>query len=243
MAELTAASVMTKRVVTVKPETPFGELVTTMTAGHVRAVPVVDRYGQPIGVVSRAELTPQQDLPREQGGGDDAGWHRARDLSATELMTTPVRAVHAAEPVSFVARLFTTARLSRLFVVNWDSRLVGVVARRDLLRVYVRSDDELRSQIVAVLHAADITSAPVDVRVDGAVVTVAGAVARSSQAGVIVRMVRALPGVVDVCDNLRYLVDDVVLCGAFTAGSLRAQRTGAARPEKSWSAPAASARA
>jgi CBS domain-containing protein len=198
---LTVASVMTTRVVTVEPETPLRELVSTMTEFGVRVVPVVDRYDQPVGVVSRADVVPQQ------------------GRNAAELMTTPVRAVHADEPVSFVAGLLAKARIRRLFVVNWDSRLVGVVARRDLLRVYLDGDDELRSQVVGLLDAAEIAPAAVDVRVDAGVVSVRGVVARHGLADMIVRMVRTLPGVVDVRDKLSYLVDDV------------------ARPESTWQVP------
>ena len=192
--ELTVASVMTTRVVTAEPETPLQELALRMTERRVRAVPVVDHYRQPIGVVSRADLVAQQ--------------CRSRGRNAAELMTTPVRAVHADEPVSFVAGLLAKARLRRLFVVNWDSRLVGVVARRDLLRVFLRGDDELRTRIVDLLHGAAITPGTIDVRVDAGVVTVRGVVARHGLADMIVRIVRAMPGVVEVCDKLGYLVDD-----------------------------------
>jgi CBS domain-containing protein len=194
VAELTVASVMTTRLVTVAPETPFQELVARMTAVRVRAVPVVDRYRQPIGVVSGADLAPRRDAPGR---------------SAADVMTTPVRAVHADEPVSFAARLLGKSGIHRLFVVNWDSRLVGVVARRDLLRVYVLSDDELRTRIGELLRTAEIEPGAVDVRVDAGVAVVEGVVTRRCVAGKIVRMVRALPGVLGVRDNLSYLVDDL----------------------------------
>jgi CBS domain-containing protein len=211
VAELTVASVMTTRLVTAAPETPLQELVARMAAVRVRAVPVVDRHRQPVGVVSGADLAPRRDAP----GG------RARRRSAADLMTTPVRAVHADEPVSFAARLLTKAAIRRLFVVDWDSRLVGVVARRDLLRVYVRGDDELRTRIAELLRAAEIAPGAVDVRVDAGVAVVDGVVTRRCVAGRIVRMVRALPGVLGVRDNLRYLVDDLAAGGlrdAYVAG-------------------------
>jgi len=149
VGELAVASVMTTRVVTAEPQTPFRELAAKMTEGRVRAVPVVDRHGLPIGVVSRADLPSQQ------------GWYRAPERTAAELMTTPVRAVHADEPVSFAARQLAKSRLRRLFVVDWDGRLVGVVARRDLLRVFPR-DDGLHTQLVDLLHAAETMPGRVD---------------------------------------------------------------------------------
>lgn len=145
LAEQTVASVMTARVVTVKPETPFQELVSTMAEAEVRALPVVDRLCQPIGVVSRADLVPRQRVSATQ-----------ETRTAAELMTTPVRAVHADEPVSFAAGLFAKTRIRRLFVVNWDSRLVGVVARRDLLRADPSGDDELRTRILNLVESRRI---------------------------------------------------------------------------------------
>jgi CBS domain-containing protein len=137
---MTVASVMTTRVVAVDPETPLPELVAKLTETGVGGVPVVNRRGQPLGVVSAADVLPGQGfLP---GRGDRRGGR------AAELMTTPVRAVHADEPVSFAARLLAKPGVRRLFAVNWDSRLVGVVTRQDLLRVDRRDVDQLRATII-----------------------------------------------------------------------------------------------
>ncbi len=198
MADVTVASVMTTRLVTVQPDAPLRELVSVLAEGRVSAVPVVDRHGQPVGVVSTAQLA----AGREFDGGPRGDGRR----TAAELMTTPVRAVHADEPVTFVAQVLAKAGVRRLFVVNRDSRLVGVVARRDLLRVYLGGDDQLRTQVVELLAAAGLAPAGVEVRVDAGVVTVDGEVERHSVAGKIVRLVRTLPDVVDVRDNLRCAV-------------------------------------
>lgn len=138
MDEMTVASVMTTRVVTVRPETPLRELVAKMADVQIRAVPVVNRYGQPIGVVSAADLVPEQGFLRDRddrppGRADRARWSRPRAGNATEVMT-PLRAIHADEPVSFAAQLLAKPGIRRLFVINWDSQLVGVVVRRDLRR-------------------------------------------------------------------------------------------------------------
>jgi len=125
--EMTVSSVMTTRLVAVEPETPLRKLVSIMTEERVSAVPVVDRRGQPIGVVTAEDLA----VGRNVSGGRE---------NAAELMTTRVRAVHADEPVSFAARLFAKTGIRRLCVVDWDSRLVGVVARHDVLRSPLRDE-------------------------------------------------------------------------------------------------------
>jgi CBS domain-containing protein len=119
--EMTVASVMTKRVVTVVPEMSVPEVVVTMAESGLRALPVVDGDGLPLGVVSEADLGPGR-------------WVPAQGRNAAEVMSSPVRAVHTDEPVSFVAGVLAKTGLRRLFVTDWDGRLVGVVSWRDLRR-------------------------------------------------------------------------------------------------------------
>ncbi len=220
MDETTVASVMTKDVVTAVPETPFRDLVATMTEMSVSALPVVDKQGRPIGVVSEADVLAKQEF---HGGGDEPPrhdraarerWYRAQGGNAAEVMTTPVRAVHADEPVSFAARLLAKSGIRRLFVVDWNGTLVGVVARRDLLKVYLSEDGELRARLVKMLTAATVSPEAVHVSVHAGLVTLDGEVSRRGLADAAVRMARATPGVVGVRNNLRYLVDDVVVGGA-----------------------------
>ena len=219
MREPDVASVMTTEVVTASTHTLFRDLVETLTDRRVSAVPVVDADGRPIGVVSEADVLAKQEF---HGGGDDlphdrAGrdrWYRALAHTAGELMTTPVRAVHAHEPLSVAARLLNGAKVRRLFVTDDDGRLVGVVSRRDLLRVYRHSDDELRAQVEALLAEIGVPPDAVRVRADSGVVTADGELSRRGQVDAAVRAVRALPGVVAVRNNLSYLVDDVVVTGS-----------------------------
>ena len=146
MNEIAVGALMTRNVVTVEPETPFRTLVAVMTGHSVSAVPVVDGRGRPIGVVSEADLLAKQEfhggrdeLPRHDRAGRDR-WFRAQGRNAAEVMTTPVRVVHADEPVSAAARLLAQTGIRRLFVTSWNGRLIGVVSRGDLLRVYLRDD-------------------------------------------------------------------------------------------------------
>ena len=122
MEEMTVATVMTASVVTVDTKTPFRDLVATMTETGLSALPVIDSHGLPLGVVSEDDLLPAHEVLRRRG------------RTAGEVMSGPVRAVHAAEPVSFVVDVFARTGTRRLFVIDWDGRLVGVVSPRDLRR-------------------------------------------------------------------------------------------------------------
>jgi CBS domain-containing protein len=197
----------------------FRDLVETLTDKQISAVPVVDSAGQPVGVVSEADVLAKQEF---HGGRDDIPhdrasrerWYRALAHTAGEVMTTPVRTVHADEPLSVAARLLAEAKVRRLFVTDQDGRLVGVVSRRDLLRVYRHTDDELRARVEALLAEISVPPDAIQVRVEAGVVTVDGELDRRARVDATVRAVQALPGVVGVHNNVRYLVDDVVVAGS-----------------------------
>jgi CBS domain-containing protein len=211
------ASVMTSPVITARPGTPFKRLVEMMTDHGIGAVPVVDEQNRPLGVVSEADAIAKQEFHGGDGEpphGDRAGrdrWYRALALTAGELMSTPVHTVPAGEPVSVAAGLLANERVRRMFVVDDDGRLAGVVSRRDLLTIYLRSDGELRADIEALLGspAVGVPEDTVGVSVRDGTVTVDGVLTSRRQADVVGRAVLAMPGVVGVRNNLRYVVDDL----------------------------------
>jgi CBS domain-containing protein len=224
--EADVASVMTTQVMTARPETPFKDVVAMMAERGIGAVPVVDRLGRPVGVVSEADALAKQEF---HGGhdalphGDRAGrdrWYRALAQTAAELMTSPVRTVRADEPVSAAARLLAKEKVRRLFVLDDAGRLAGVVSRRDLLRVYLHSDEEIRAGIEALLASPGVGVPPrtVEVAVVNGVATVDGVLTGRRQAETVARAVLAMPGVVGMRNNLRYVVDDLVGHGSTRTG-------------------------
>ena len=136
MREPDVASVMTKPVVTARPDTPFKRLVEMMTDHGIGAVPVVDEQNRLLGVVSQADAIAKQEIhggDSEPPHGDRAGrdrWHRALALTAGELMSTPVHTVPAGRPMSVAARMLANEKVRRMFVVGDDGWLAGVVSRR-----------------------------------------------------------------------------------------------------------------
>jgi CBS domain-containing protein len=204
----TVESVMTRNVVTAVPATPFRELVARMAEHGVSALPVVDPQGRPVGVVSEADVLAKQEfhggqdeLPHHDRAGRER-WYRAQGRIAAEVMTRPVRTVHAEETVAGAAQLLAESGVRRLFVVDGDGRLIGVVSRRDLLHVYLCDDEQLRARIAELLVTAGFTPGTLAVRVTDGVATVDGEVAGQGERVAALRLVRAVPGVVGVRDDL-----------------------------------------
>jgi CBS domain-containing protein len=120
-------------------------------------------------------------------------------------MTSPVRSITPDLSVSAAARELASAGLRRLFVVDSDGALVGVVSRRDLLKLFLRDDEELRTTIRDEIFGRVLWVDPgtVDVEVTDGVVDLHGQLERQSEVDIAGHLVRVLPGVVDVHNRLR----------------------------------------
>ena len=224
MSRWTVADVMTAGVVSVEEGTPFKEIVDLMETHHVNAVPVVDSCDRVLGVVSSADLVPKIEF---SGSGDHAHLfesrkHRAaREKSsgtaAAELMSAPARTVMPQTSLVEAARIMETAELKRLPVVNDLGRLVGIVTRSDLLKVYLRSDDELHREIVeeVLTDIPGLDRELVQAEVTDGVVTLLGQAGKRSVVIATVRHVERVAGVVDVVSDLSYREDDLDLQPTF----------------------------
>jgi predicted transcriptional regulator len=188
---------MTRRVLSVGIDTPCHDIAAILAGSRISAVPVLDD-GRIVGVVSELDLV-QAGLrtPGELG-----------ELAARDVMIGPPVTVRPDAPLSVAARRLGRAGIRRVFVVE-DGRLVGVLSRRDVLRGFVRDDQDIRDQVERAVRTAfpgHGTAVRVEVR-DGVVELVGNVEWRSSLARV-ERLVRAIPGVVEVRSRLGHLWDD-----------------------------------
>jgi CBS domain-containing protein len=127
-------------------------------------------------------------------------------------MSSPVATLLAGASLEAAARLLRQRRVRHLPVVDAAGRLVGMVTRRDLLKVFLHPDNELRYEVtVGVLQATfNLPDHAVQVEVRDGVVTLAGEVSWRSSAREVADRVRVLDGVVDVVDRLSWTHDDTI---------------------------------
>ena len=210
-------SAMSTNVVTAHPDMPFKAIVQTLAEGGFDALPVVDERSRLLGVVSGADLTCHEEEPPRLAsllvGGKVVREHgrKRRGRTAGELMTSPVRTIGPDAEVCEALAEMNKGHVGRLVVVE-DGRVVGVLARSDLLRVFLRSDAELQREAeAAVQEAVGTTPADVSVAVADGVVHLRGSVERTACAWAASAAVRAIPGVVDVEDSLTSEIDDTLL--------------------------------
>jgi len=214
MREPTVASVMTRVVVAVEPDTPFKEVVALLTGHGISAVPVLDG-GRVVGVVSEADLVANREylggrVPPPPAPADLARWRKATGSTAAHVMTGPAVVVDPDAPLGEAIGLLGQSGVRRLFVVDHRGALVGVLARRDLLRSYLRADGDLLGDVRDRVLRGELRLDPdrVDVRVVSGSVRLRGWLERRSQVELAAELVRLLPGVLDVRCELGFDVDD-----------------------------------
>jgi len=207
--------VMTEYVVAVHPETTFKEIVEALARYGVSAVPVRDQEGHVVGVVSEDDLLHKLEF----GGGAaarlfDGQRRRAAKVkaagdTAADLMSTPPITIAPTATVAEAARRMEERQVKRLPVVDGD-RLVGVVSRSDVLRVYLRADADIERDVEwqVLRHALALEPEEASARVADGVATLTGTTDRRSTAELAIRLTRAVDGVVRVVNDLRWSVDD-----------------------------------
>lgn len=196
---------MTREVVTVRPEVPLKEVAVLLVERRISGVPVVDAAGGLLGVVSEADFVakevavadglhePKHHLLRGEDREAAARLARGRATTAGEAMTSPPITVTAETPLADAARLMQSRNINRLPVIDGDL-LVGIISRADIVRAFARDDDQVEHDVRAALRAVD----GLDISVRNGVVTLAGTVSHPTIVPTIATLVGSIPGVTTI---------------------------------------------
>jgi CBS domain-containing protein len=113
-AQMTAADIMTREVLTTRPNVPVRELAKRLSFHRISGMPVVDDQGVVLGIVSEADVISK------------------RGATVADIMTTPVIGVEESTPAVEVAALLTEERIKRVPVLR-DGRLIGLIGRSNVV--------------------------------------------------------------------------------------------------------------
>ncbi|MFE9363063.1 CBS domain-containing protein [Streptomyces sp. NPDC006978] len=203
------SDVMTRTVVAVGLDARFKEIVTAIDQWQVTAVPVLEEEGRVVGVVSEADLLPKEELREEDAtmiGQRDrlTDYAKAGALTARDLMSSPAVTVPLDATLPEAARLMARHEVKRLPVVDGEGVLKGIVSRADLLKVFLRTDEEIAAEVreEVVDRLFPVSRRNVRVEVAEGRVTINGAVRDASLIPVAERLAGAVEGVVDATCHL-----------------------------------------
>jgi len=224
MTTLKARDVMTRKVLSVSPETPVRTLAAFLVEHRVSAVPVVGADDVPLGVVSEADFVHRPELATlrrrswwlayvadPQGGAED--FIRTHGRTAAQIMHRGVVAVAPDLDLAEVAALLDRKKVKRVYVIDGNA-IAGVISRSDFVRAIVgqtagpradgaRSDSEIREDIENRIAAESwAPRALVTVMVSGGTVSLLGMVTSEAERTALELLATEATGVARVEDHL-----------------------------------------
>lgn len=124
---LTVEKIMNPDVWYAHPQTKADVIASMMIEGF-GGVPIVDDYRRLVGIVTEFDLLAVLD-----------GGKQLRDVPAGEIMTPDAVRVSPHTDMRTLIYVLQTSHLIRVPVVDGEGKLIGIVARRDVLRGYLNS--------------------------------------------------------------------------------------------------------
>jgi CBS domain-containing protein len=220
---MNAADIMTRNILSVRPESPVVEAIGSMLDNHVSGLPVIDEAGQLVGIVTEGDLLRRGETGTERhrprwveilmGPGRLAGEYiRTHGRKVGDIMTLELISVDPETPLDEIVELMERRRIKRVPVLEGE-KLVGIVSRADFLRALARrledhsavaaGDEEIRAQILAEL--AKVSWVPRDgvgITVENGVVDLNGVILDEKEREALRVAAENVPGVRAVEDHL-----------------------------------------
>jgi CBS domain-containing protein len=158
----TAADLMTPNPMSIRQNAAVSEAAAFLAVRGISAAPVIDEAGRPVGVVSRTDILQHQGqravylvgspsfyerLERPLFSEDGPPTETAERATARDVMTPVVFCVRPETPAAEVVEKMLALKVRRLFVVDREGVLIGVVSAFDVLGKLRRRSADLAGSV------------------------------------------------------------------------------------------------
>lgn len=170
-----AHQIMTRQVLSVGPDAPALEAANTMLQQHISGLPVVDKSGKLVGIVSEGDFIRRAEIGtgRKRGrwlkflvgpGKSAAEFVHEQGRKVSEVMTPAPYTITEETLLEDIVQLMEKKNVKRLPVMRGDS-IVGIVTRSNLLQAVAglardvpdptADDDHIRNRVIAAIEKND----------------------------------------------------------------------------------------
>lgn len=154
--ELTAADIMPVGVPSVAPDASIAEVLRVMVEYDVAGVAVVEN-GEIVGIITESDIVARQAEPStplaypiidaifvlDAGRSYEEEVRRVLAINASQLMTSPVTSIRSIANLEQIATVMVERDVHPMPVVDEDENYIGIVSRRDLVRVIAKLETRL----------------------------------------------------------------------------------------------------
>jgi CBS domain-containing protein len=220
---MNASDVMTRTLLSVRPDATVAEAIRTMLDNRISGLPVIDEAGRLVGILTEGDLLRRGEMGTERqrsrwleilmGPGRLAGEYvRTHGRKIGEVMTRDVVSVTLDTPLKEVVELMERHRIKRVPVLDGEV-LVGILSRADLLRALLgaleeepaaaTTDEEIRERILRELaKTAWVPRDGIAITVENGVVDLNGVILDEKERAALRVAAENVPGVRAVEDHL-----------------------------------------
>jgi CBS domain-containing protein len=223
-----AHQIMTRNVISVKPDTFIVQAANTMLQQHISGLPVISETGKLVGIVSEGDFIRRSEIgtTRKRGrwlklllgpGRAATDYVREQGRKVGEIMTLDPLTVTEDATLEEIVTVMEKNHVKRLPVLRGD-QLVGIVTRANLLQAVAdlardvpdptADDDHIRDRVFAAIEKNDWKPPRFNITVRDGIVHISGVLfdERSRQAAIVAA--ENVSGVKTVHDHL-YWVDPI----------------------------------
>ncbi len=141
MVAIPVSDLMTRDVVTINPDADLKEAARRLSGLRISGMPVVDAENRVLGIISEADILSLAGVKKGHTFKDVLRHVLGKPLpvrkkgnTVGEVMSSPAITTDPDQDIRAVAAILDEKRIKRLPVVDEEDRLVGVIARADIVR-------------------------------------------------------------------------------------------------------------
>jgi len=127
MSETTAKEIMSRELIHATEDMTIEQALKILIQYRITGLPVVNKHGVMSGVVSEFDIISQISQSKQKG---------PQKFQQVITYSKKVNTIRDDTPLSKIVKKFMLSKFRRLPVLDKRGRLVGMITRRDLMRVF-----------------------------------------------------------------------------------------------------------
>ena len=142
--EMVVRDVMTTNVISVTKYENIMHVANILTEKNISGLPVVDKEGSVIGIITQADILSMVGVGREHTFKDLLKYMLGEKLPERrvghfvgDIMTSPALTIRPDANVAEAVRIMEEKRIRRVTVVNEKNELLGIITRADILKAVI----------------------------------------------------------------------------------------------------------